>query len=204
IKPPEIDRETYNSQLSLIKTKLTQAFLFLQVKGTEFDVYDIYNQYNGVTDKKEIGVIELYNIHSAKIERLVGIDIKHVTYSKYLESGRHLQDFIKHKYKRNDIQFKRLKQSFLEHYEYFLKTEKRMQQSTINKAIQRFRKVVKYAIAEDYLVKDPFILYKRKTVKKEIKYLTPEQLKTLEEAIFKTERIEYIRDLFVFCCYTGL
>jgi integrase len=154
--------------------------------------------------KKEIGVVEVYNIHSDRIKKLVGVDIKQVTYSKYLESGRHLETFIRHKYKSKDIKLKALKSSFLEHYEYYLKTEKKFQQSTLNKAIQRFRKVIRYAISEDYLDKDPFMLYKAKRVKKEVLFLSPEQLKKLERTHFEIERIQQIKDMFVFCCYTGL
>ena len=42
VEPPEPDSELLNTQLSLIRTNLTQAFLFLQVKGTPFNVDDIY------------------------------------------------------------------------------------------------------------------------------------------------------------------
>ncbi len=49
--PPEPDAEIINSHLSLIRTKLNQAFLFLQVKGTVFNVQDIYIQYKGETNK---------------------------------------------------------------------------------------------------------------------------------------------------------
>ena len=204
VKPDEPDAELLNTQLSLIKTKLTQAFLFLQVKGTDFTVDDIYKQYKGETPKKEFGVMEVYNLHSARIKKLIGIDIQMVTYQKYLESGVHLQSFIKHKLKAKDIQLKALKSSFIEHYEYFLKTEKSFQQSTLNKAVQRFRKVVRYAVAEDYLAKDPFMLYKAKRVQKEVLFLSPEQLKKLEVTNFKIKRIQQIKDMFVFCCYTGL
>lgn len=204
VKPPELDAELINSQISLIRTKLNQAFLFLQVKGTDFNVEDIYKQYKGETNKKDFGIMEVYNLHSARIKKLIGIDIKQVTYQKYLESGVHLKGFIKHKFKSKDIQFKAIRSSFLTNYEYYLKTEKNLQQSTLNKAIQRFRRVVKYAISEDYLSKDPFILYKAKRVKKEVVFLSPEQLKKLEETAFKIIRIQYIKDLFIFCCYTGL
>ena len=165
---------------------------------------DIYIQYKGETNKKDFGVLEVYNIHSARIKKLIGIDIKFVTYQKYLESGVHLKGFIKHKFKIKDIQFKALKSSFLTHYEYYLKTEKNLQQSTLNKAIQRFRRVVMYAISEDYLTKDPFILYRAKRVKKTIVFLSPEQLEKLEETSFKIKRIQQIKDMFIFCCYTGL
>jgi len=148
-EPPEPDENYINTQLSLIRQNLNQAFLFLQVKGTSFTVLDIYMQYKGETPEDELGVMEVYKLHNARIKKLVGIEIKQVTYSKYLESGKHLQDYIKHKFKSRDIHFNMLKSNFLNDYEYFLKTEKKLQQSTLNKAIQCFRKVVKYAIAED-------------------------------------------------------
>jgi len=204
VEPPEPDAELINTQLSLIRTKLNQAFLFLQVSEVNFDVHDIYQQYKGKPLKKERGVLEVYDMHSLRIEKLIGIDIKQVTYSKYLESGKHLKDFIKHKYKQKDIKLKALRSNFIDDYVYFLKVEKKFQQSTLNKAVQRFRKVVKYAVAEDYLAKDPFMLYRPKTVRKQVIFLNPEQLKRLEETSFKIERIQQIKDMFVFCCYTGL
>lgn len=41
--------------------------------------------------------------------------------------------------------------------------------------------MIRYAVAEDYLTKDPFMLYRAKRVKKEVLFLSPEQLKKLEE-----------------------
>jgi integrase len=204
VDPLGPDREYINTQLSLIRNNLNQAFLFLQVKGTSFTVQDIYNQYKGETPKDEVGVMEAYRLHSDRIKKLVGIDIKDVTYQKYLESGKHIQDFIRHKFKSNDIHLKALRSSFLDQYSYFLKTEKNLAQSTLNKAIQRFRRVIKYAVAEDYLNKDPFILFKYKTVKKEVVFLSVDELQKLEDQHFDIPRLEKVKDLFVFCCYTGL
>ncbi|TJY37940.1 site-specific integrase [Pontimicrobium aquaticum] len=204
VEPPELDAELINTQLSLIRTKLNQAFLFLQVNEVNFDVHDIYMQYKGKPLKKERGVVEVYDMHSQRIKKLIGIDIQEVTYKKYLESGKHLKDFIKHKYKQKDIKLKALRSNFIDDYVYFLKVEKKFQQSTLNKAVQRFRKVIKFAVAEDYLSKDPFMLYRPKTVRKPIVFLNPEQLKKLEETTFSIVRIQQIKDMFVFCCYTGL
>ena len=125
VEPPEPDAELTNSQLSLIRTKLSQAFLFLQVRDIDFTVNDIYIQYKGETNKKDFGVMEVYNLHSARIKKLIGIDIKQVTYQKYLESGVHLKGFIKHKFKTKDIQFKALRSSFLTHYEYYFSKQRK-------------------------------------------------------------------------------
>ena len=47
VEPPEPDNQYINTQLSLIRQNLNQAFLFLQVKGSDFTVLDIYKQYKG-------------------------------------------------------------------------------------------------------------------------------------------------------------
>src|SRR5690606_37110593 len=103
-----------------------------------------------------------------------------------------------------DIQLNNLKSNFLDEYEYFLKTEKNFQHSTLNKAIQRFRKVIVYALSENYLDRNPFLLYKPKTVKKEVVFLNQKELKLIEEHNFEIERLERVRDMFIFCCYSGL
>lgn len=93
---------------------------------------------------------------------------------------------------------------FLNEFEYYLKTEKQQSQSTINKTIQRLRKPIRNAVAEGYLKKDPFTLHKPKRVRKPIVFLSEEELSEIENYEFMQPRLMLIRDLFVFCCYTGL
>ncbi len=164
--------ETINMQLSLIKNKLSKAFLMLQIKEEPLSVNDIYNLYQGKTLEKDMGILEVWDLHNERIEKLIGKEIVLVTYQKYLESQRHLKDYIRHQFKTSDKPLRDLKMSFINDYNYYLKTVKNFQQSTLNKAIQRMRKVVKFAIGHDYLDKDPFLLYRAKSVKKEVVFLT--------------------------------
>ena len=206
-KPPNEENNFVNSQLSLIKNKINQAFLYLQMKGSDFDVDDLYLIYKGEKPKKEKGVLEVYDEYNNKIKKLIGKDIELVTYNKYLESYNHLKDYIK--FSSADLKLKDVKSNFLDDYDYYLKTQKGknkqgLSQSTINKAIQRFRKTLKYAISEGYLEKDPFVMHTAKVVKKKVVFLTHEEVLQLEKHQFKTDRIQTIKELFLFCCYTGL
>ena len=208
-KPPNEENSIVNSKLSLIKNKINQAFLFLQMRGTDFDVTDLYLIYKGEKPKKEKGILEVYTEYNNKIKKLIGKDIELVTYNKYLESFNHLKDFVRYKFNSSDIKLRDVKSNFLDDYDYFLKTQKGknkngLSQSTINKAIQRFRKTLKFSISEGYLEKDPFIMHTAKVVKKNIVFLTKEELLKLENHHFKTARIQSVKELFVFCCYTGL
>ena len=116
---------------------------------------------------------------------------------------------MRFKFNSADLKLKDVKSNFLDDYDYYLKTQKGknkqgLSQSTINKAIQRFRKTLKYAISEGYLEKDPFIMHTAKVIRKNIVFLTYEELLQLEKQQFKTDRIQIIKELFLFCCYTGL
>lgn len=196
--------ETINLQLSLIKNKISKAFLVLQVKEIDFDVNDIYNHYKGKPIKREMGIMEIFDLHNERMLKLVGKEIVMATYTRYLLVKRHLKSFVYWKFKASNRPLKSLNLNFVAELEYYLKTEKNMQQITLNKIIQRFRKVIKLAIGNDYLSKDPFILYKVKTVKKEIVFLSSNELNRLEKKTFDIERLQIIKDCFIFCCYSGL
>ena len=93
---------------------------------------------------------------------------------------------------------------FVQDFEFYLKIEKKLGLATVFKTIQRFRKIVRIAISEGIIYKDPFMDYKVKHIKKEIVFLNTEELSILENHRFKAERLQIVADMFIFCCYTGL
>ena len=60
--PPNTEHNQINTQLSLIKQNINQAFLFLQVQGRDFNVEDIYRQYKGETIKDDKSIMEIFNL----------------------------------------------------------------------------------------------------------------------------------------------
>ncbi len=203
-KPPNSENETINTQLSLIKNKINQAFLFLQVNEEEFDVEDVFLQYKGNPPKKNKTILQLFQEHNDRVEKLIGKEYSIATLWKFKQAKELLKDFIKYSFNKGDYHFKDLDLKFIQDYEFFLKAEKSLALATTNKMIQRFRKIVKLAISQDIIQKEPFTSYKVKHIKKEITYLTREELAKIEEYQFKAERLQIVADLFVFCCYTGL
>jgi integrase len=202
--PPTEQNSIINKQLSLIENKIRQAFLMLQIKEANFTIQDIYSMYKGEKIAKEYNVIEYCERFLKQLKRLVGIDITDATYNKYENSKNHIKGFIRWKFKKRDIPLKELKSQFLVDLEYYLKVESNLKQITLNKVIQRFRKPIRVAVSEGFLVRDPFMLYKAKREKKEIVFLTTEELKALENHQFAQPRLQEVRDWFVFSCYTGL
>ncbi|MEZ7498341.1 site-specific integrase [Flavobacterium sp. Arc3] len=194
----------YNSQLDKIKSKVNSIYMILRLQENPFSIEDIHDKYFGKELKKSEFILSYYKQYLSKINKLVGLEIKDNTYSKFVYVGNHLEAFLKWKYKKTDYPLKELSLQFLTDFDYYLKTEKKQEQITINKTIQRLRTPIKQAISEGYLDRDPFIMHKSKTVRKTVIFLSTEELKTLEEAVLLQNRLSIIQDLFIFCCYTGL
>lgn len=204
VKKSESDAQFINSTLSLILQKINESFLYLQVNEKEFDHEDIYQVYCGERVNRNRTFLEVLELHNNRIKTLVGKEYALRYYQKWRGMLILLRGFIKTTYNKNDVLLSSLSLKFLDDLDFYMKSKKDHKQITINKCIQRVRKVVKFAISEGYLDKDPFIFYKPKRFKKEVVFLTKDELLLLENHSFYQRRLEQVRDMFVFCCYTGL
>jgi len=200
----EPNHKYINAQVEKLKVQIYNIALVFQLQGIKYSIEDLCNEYKGVEGKKKEYVSSYYNQYLSRIKKLIGLEIKQSTYDKFAYVGKDLEAFIKWKYKKSDLSLEELNLQFLDDFDYFLKTEKNQKQITINKEIQRLRTPIKRALSEGYLDRDPFILYKSKTIRKEVIFLTTEELKVLEVAELEPKRLCQIQDLFIFCCYTGL
>ncbi|AZA81218.1 integrase [Chryseobacterium lactis] len=203
-KPLNEENNYVNNQLSLIKNKINQAFLLLQLQDESFEVDDIYKQYKGETLVKDYSLLEYYKLYLERLKKLIGIDIKQPTYDKFEYIKDDLEEFIQLKFKKSDIKLKDLDFDFITEFEYYSKTELKHSQITINKAIQRIKKVVKKALSQKHIESNPFEEHTPKKVHPKIVFLTQEELDKLESHIFQSETLNKIKDCYLFCCYTGL
>lgn len=199
-----IDYNSLNAQLSIIKQKLDKIYVKQLIENNTINVDEIINLYFQKASKKEDSVISYLTKDLDKLKKLIGKDLKQSTWNKFSYAYKDVASFIWFKFCKKDIPLKELSLNFLEEFEYYLKTEKNNKQVTLNKTIQRFRKAIKKAISEGYIEKDPFMMYKVTRTKKEIIFLTEEELFKLENQTFSQPRLNIIKDLFIFCCYTGL
>ena len=89
-------------------------------------------------------------------------------------------------------------------FELFLKTKKRVAQNTMIRYMKCLKKVVNLSLANGWMTVNPFagIKYAEKKVIRE--YLTMPEVNRLREKEFSIQRLEMVRDIFLFCCYTGL
>ena len=139
-----------------------------------------------------------------RLKKMIGKDFKLSTWEKFNEILPAIKDYIFFKYQKKDISLNKLDYNFIEDFDYYLRTEKNNSQVTINKKIQRLKKVVKVARKQKLLDFNPFEEHKPKQAKTKIVFLTQDELDKLKEKEFQSEILNKVRDCYIFCCYTGL
>jgi site-specific recombinase XerD len=116
----------------------------------------------------------------------------------------HLQEFLNDHLHVKDIAFHQLELDFIVEFERFARSKWSCGNNAALKHIERIRKVVKTAVVNKWLIKDPFMGFKAKQEKSNRTFLTNDELSAIQTKELHVERLERIRDIFVFCCYTGL
>ena len=105
---------------------------------------------------------------------------------------------------RPGLDFKDITYTFLKDFEVHLK-EKGNSVNTVAKHMRQLRTLVNEAINQGYIPSDayPFRKYKIKQEKGRKEFLTPDELKRLEN-LDVDKKLRHVLDAFLFCCYTGL
>lgn len=70
--------------------------------------------------------------------------------------------------------------------------------------IKKLKKIIRLCVAHDWIEKDPFMNYKVKIRETNRPFLLQDELDRIINKPILTERLSQVRDIFVFCCYTGL
>jgi site-specific recombinase XerD len=121
----------------------------------------------------------------------------------YKVSINKLRDFIQYQFGRKDVLLESLNHAFITKYEVYLKTEQKCGVNTTNKYLVHLKKVVNLSISNEWLSNDPFSKHHCAYKPAERKFLTSDELYKIESKEITLPRLQKVRDIFVFCCYTG-
>lgn len=156
-------------------------------------------------DGDHLTLLKLFDEHNSRLKRQVlAGEYSPATFQKYSIAFRHVQNFLTARRECNDILLKLLDYSFVEDYALWLREARRCSNNTVSKYISNLKKIVFYAIKRKLLNSDPFTGYKIRHIEPLIIPLSKSELVRISEKQFSIDRLIYVKDTFLFCCYTGL
>ena len=192
-----------NQYLNALKTEILRQYNIMESLGEEITIENLKNRLTGKKEK-EHSLLEVFNFHNDEMKKQIGKSFAKGTYDHYVSSLRKMVRFIKFRYNRSDILLKELNHSFITSYEMYLKSQEKQSHNSAMKHIKRLKKVVNLAILNEWLQLNPFANFHITTQKTHRGFLTPEELHIIETKELPVHRIQKVRDIFIFCCYTGL
>jgi len=197
------DAKTLNHFLDMMEMKINKFKTDLMYTEKTISAQRIIDFVLGRVTSKAMLLSE-FKSHNDEMLALVPQDYALATHKRYETARFHAIAFVKYKYQAEDIEFRDLDYDFIINYELYLKTVKKCVNNSALKYIACMKKVINRAIDKSIITQDPFRAFKRRITKTVKRPLTASELRTLENVVITTPRLETVRDIFVFQCYTGL
>lgn len=164
---------------------------------------EVKNAFQGVASAQHT-LVKYYQNHNQEFFKRVGVNREKSTAEQYEISLNHLIRFLRKKYNVSDVPFTKLDLNFIEAYDFYLRVELQRKSNTILGIVRHVRKMIKLAIAEGIIYRDPFDGYAPERPKAEQKYLTREELDHLMKTRLDHPSRYLTRDMFLFSVFTGL
>ena len=203
MKGTSAESKATNSYLDTLKAKVYDYQQQLIREDEVVNAENMRNKIMGVEKRKHM-IVGIFQNHNNEIRALIGKDYAAATLVRYETSLKHTVDFMKWKYRISDIDIKKIDHEFITSYEFYLKSVCNCCQNTASKYIINFGEIIRICLANGWLDKNPFINYKGKEVEVERAFLSMEEIETMLNKEFVSDRLNLVKDIFLFSCFTGL
>ncbi|MBS1666290.1 MAG: site-specific integrase [Bacteroidetes bacterium] len=199
------EAKSLNAFLDVIQQKVyeTRRKLMEDDRPITAENIKIVLQGGEINDKRYM-LMEIFQKHNEQMASLVGREFAPATLTRHETSYRHTLSFLQWKYKVSDIDILKLDYEFISDYEYWLKSTRKCEHNTTIKYLSNLRKIVNKCVRSGWLQRDPFLGFKMTKREVERTALTQLELDNMFEKQFQAERLNIVKDIFLFSCYTGL
>lgn len=185
-----------NTHINNIRHKLNKIHQKLSDNDEPITASRMIKELKGETKQRLRMTLEVFKEHNEQMDRLSGKSISQSTAKRYWTCYSHLEQFINEEYKSEDYQIKNIDYQFISKFEYFLKTSRKCNHNSALKYVNNFKKIVRIALANHWMDRDPFYNYKVHFENVEREFLDEEEVQKLIDKDLHLDRLKMVRDMF--------
>lgn len=195
--------EEINNYLTGVRATIFNIHQEIEMSGREITADLLKRRFLGMgTSQKTL--LELFDEHNKKMNALVGKEFSQKTADRYETTYKHLSEFMQRQLHRKDVAISEVNYQFITDFDVFLQTTKGCIHNSAIKHLKALKKVVRIALVNEWIKRNPFENYKLREDPVEKDFLTKEELERIIKKKMTIQRLDVVRDIFVFCCYTSL
>lgn len=191
-----------NLQLDNISSGLQSIFRRIEMSDV-VSLERIKSEFLG--KKEEIDTLmQLFEKHNGDVAKQVGVSVGKATLQKYNVCKRHFLEFLEKQYKRSDLKLTELTYVVIREFDLYLRTEVGQNPNTATKTMKTFKTITLLGQKMGVLLHDPFMNHRFHIEPVNRGFLTDEEILLIAHKQINIPRLELIRDIFIFSCFTGL
>ena len=202
IKGRTTDALSTNLQLDNIAGGLQAIFRKIEMSD-DLSLERIKSEFLGKKDEMDT-LMQLFEKHNTDISKQVGISVSKATLQKYNVCKRHFSDFLNKQYKRNDLKLTELTYLVIREFDLYLRTVVGQNSNTATKTMKTFKTITLLGQKMGVLLYDPFMNHRFHLEPVNRGFLTDEEILLIANKEISIPRLELVRDIFIFSCFTGL
>ncbi len=203
IKGKNEDARELNVYLNTIELRIYEIHRELVAAKRIISAESFKTEFKGVTEVPRM-LLEIFKNHNDQVQALVGKEYSINTFKKFRTCLGSLESFLKCKHKKSDIDINAIGFEFINDFEFYLKSQKKVQHNSAMGDVKKLKKIIRQCVANNWLNKDPFMLYKIRIRDTSRQILLEDEIQRIATKEISIERLCLVRDIFLFCCYTGL
>lgn len=191
-----------NAALDSISTTLNS--IFHKFENDETLSLDKTRSYFVGKDREYTTFLPVFDKFNDDIRQRVGHTISQDSLQKYSVLRRHFGEFLSYKYACKDINLTELTPAVVQDFELYLSTVAGCSYNTSVKKMKTLKTITVYAQKRGYLLHDPFLNHRFHLEPVNRGFLTDEEILKIANKELGIQRLEQVRDMFIFSCFTGL
>ena len=195
--------KTLNHYLEYIRNRFYIEHQRLSQTNKPFSAIDLKNAYLNINEKG-LTVLEVIAEHNKDMKNQIPENYSEGTLKNYRTLIKHLSCFIKKNFKQDDIDIQQVDSPFIYKLERHLLFNTLCNQNGAMKVMQRFKKITTLSKRKGVKDNDPFEGYVFSFKRKEIEFLSQDEINRFSNLELSIESEKKTKELFLFALYTGL
>ncbi|MBR6600900.1 MAG: site-specific integrase [Bacteroidaceae bacterium] len=195
-----------NAKIDKLLLAINSAFDSLLERKIDFDATAVKEAFQGSVET-QMTLLKRLDIHIEDMQSRIGVDVAKSSMSTYIYTRRYLGEFIKKRFKVEDLAFGQLNEHLAYEFQEYVLKDKGLAVDTARHYLAILKKICRLAFKEGHSEKRYFVNFKLpKENRKAPRALSREDFEKIRDLEIPASRVTHniARDLFLFACYTGV
>lgn len=199
-----VEARQINEKLDSIRTNIGKQYQRISDRDSFVTAEKVKNAWLGFGDEHRL-LLQTFDEYLQEFAgKRVGKDRSSGTLREYRTRRDRLAAFLQYEYGLSDIPFRELTHDFAEKFIVYLSTVRGLRSATVSQTLKKLHLLVHTAIRKGWISVHPFPDVWVVPQYRERRFLNEDEIRKIMEVHLPNYKTAVVRDIFVFCCFTGL